>query len=323
MKDHYADITKYSRALNNHWKTRYSAIWRKSPPANKIYSRYANQTIDWAVGENKNYLNPDYKDVDIKYSIDANGFRVYPNYTPTSTKKVFTYGCSMTFGFSLPDEHTWPYLIAKKLGDWRLTNYGVPAAGPTEIARVCYQSISCLKKEDYPDVVFVYFPDFFRTEHVGNEDYTPINTTLNLHAVKYPSLSSIIPTEDPLQYIESNTPEGLHLSKVYSYYNLTSSTHSFFEMVKSFKLIKETLESRNIPWFWYTWSPMLYALKPETVNLFLGNNTLINDDGLIIINRSPNNRGRDGSHVGLKYTDYLSTAFMNLFKLYENREINL
>ena len=322
MKDHYADITKYFRALNNHWKTRYSTIWRKTAPVNKIYSRYANQTIEWAVGENKNYLNPDYKDIDVKYHINANGFREYPNYTPTSAKKVFTYGCSMTFGFSLPDEHTWPYLIAKKLGDWQLTNYGVPAAGPKEIGRVCYQTISCLEKKDYPDVVFIYFPDFFRTEHIGNEDYTPIHTTLNLHAAKYPSLSSIIPTEDPLQYIESNTPEGLHLSKLYSYYNLTSSTHSFFEMVKSFKLIKETLESRNIPWFWYTWSPMLYALKPETIKLFLGNNALINDDGLVIINRSLNNRGRDGSHVGLKYTDYLSTAFINLFKVYENRETN-
>ena len=48
---------------------------------------------------------------------------------PLIRKKLFFYGCSFTYGMGVDDQQTFPFLIQKKLQDWQVYNYGVPAYG--------------------------------------------------------------------------------------------------------------------------------------------------------------------------------------------------
>ena len=324
MKNHYTDITEHIKILGRDWKQQYANIWRKITPKSKYYLPHANSTLKYTNGEIRDYVNPVYKDIDITYSIDENGFRHYPNYSPTSSKKIYVFGCSMTFGVSAPDEHTWPFLLANKFGGWQLKNYGIPGIGAGQIARVCYQAISSLKKEDYPDVVYVLLPDVFRTEYIGNEENRHVYSQINLHTLKYPTLKDVIKEKyDPnntYQYISGNTLEENIEGKIYSYYNFTSAAHCFFETVKAFKLIQETLESRGIRWFWYTWSPFFYKFKSKTTTTFFSNNTLMDENGFFIIERGEHRTGRDGTHVGYEYSNELADAFLNLHNTYETNK---
>lgn len=293
-------------------------IWARGVhPISPTYIKYANQTHTYLTGENKDYVNPAYKGIELTYNFDQYGFRHYPNYKPTSNKKVFCYGCSMTFGFSAPEEHNWVYLLANKLGSWQVKNYGVPAAGAGQIARTCYQSITMLDKKDYPDVVYVFLPDLFRTEYIGNINNKPANFLLNMHLGRYPTLDHLINAKKDFE-VDTHLFKNSEIhKKMLNYYEYSSGVHSFFETVRSLALIKEVLESRNIPWFWYSWSHSIASLKKETIEFFLGSNTLFDENGLLMIEISDERKGRDGTHVGLEYSDELSELFLNLYKNYE------
>lgn len=316
LKTEYSSVNKYLEKNINFYKK----IWvRGAHPESPTYIKYANQSQTFLTGENKEYVNPAYKDVEIVYSFDDYGFRRYPNYKPMSNKKVFCYGCSMTFGFSAPDEHNWTYLLANKLGSWQVKNYGIPAAGVGQIARTCYQSITMLDKKDYPDVVFVFLPDLFRTEYIGNIGNKHVNFLINLHLGRYPTLQHLIDGKKEFENDIHTFKNPDVYKKILNYYEYTSGIHSFFETVRSLALIKEVLESRNIPWFWYTWSNSIAALKKETIELFLGGNTLFDKDnnGLLLLELTEERKGRDGTHIGLEYSDELSDHFLDLYKNYE------
>lgn len=311
------------KALNKSWNTKFNNVWRKEHPVNQSYLKFAGQKLKKAIGEG-DCVNPIYKDIDINYDINQYGFRNHSNYIPQTDKKVFAFGCSMTFGAGIPEEHTWPQLLAEKLGGWQIYNYGIPASSSAQTARTCYQVLQNLEKKDYPDAVFILLPDIFRTEYLGNEGKNLINASLNIFQQQNGTLQDStkklteqVNTEDPLQYIVN--PDNLVEGRKYHYYKYTSAVYSFFETVRSVILIKEVCEARNIPWFWYTWAPVFYSLKLSTIDTYLGSsNTITDENGLVILKRDTG--ARDGTHVGLLYNNNLSNAFANLYKNYENNK---
>ena len=313
MDDLILEVKSFEKALENFQK-KYGFLWSDTLPVNPTYLSSVGNTIDWARGELNNNINPDYNNIKINYSIGDGGFRVYPNYKPSNSKKVFTFGCSMTFGVAVPDEFTWPLLLAEKLGSWNVCNYGIPAASSWEIVRACYQTITSLKKEDYPDAIFLLFPDFFRAEYLGNNKTEPVKFPINIHAGKYP-------TKESFSSITPNNEQGaLGHSKILAYFEYTSALHSFFEMVKAFKFIQEFLNSKNIPWFWYTWYPSMLGLNLDTINTyFCSNNAIVDDSGLKFIKRD---KGRDNVHAGFKYNDVVAEEFSQLYKTYEINKFN-
>jgi hypothetical protein len=55
---------------------------------------------------------------DVTYTIDANGHRITPSYTPTKdAKSIMFFGCSMTFGYGLNDHEAFPYIVGMHLKD--------------------------------------------------------------------------------------------------------------------------------------------------------------------------------------------------------------
>lgn len=307
--DNVTEEIKYFSKTLDHFTDFFDSVWTNTLPKNQSYVNYSGSSIEWAHGENKDKLNPVYKDIPITYSIGERGYRVYPNYKPVSSKKIYTFGCSMTFGQSAPDQHTWPLLLAEKLDFCHVSNFGTPAAGAGEISRVCYQTIATLKKEEYPDAVFILLPETFRTEFIGNEKNRPHKFSINIHMGKYP-------TKESLQNVKHEHPVDIfRKSKELAYYEYTCAVNSFFDTVKSIKFIKEFLNNRNIPWFWYTWYPPLLSLKKETIQkYFPTDNTLMEEAGLMFFERDA---GRDGTHAGYGYNNKLAEEFAKLYKSYE------
>lgn len=61
---------------------------------------------------------------DVKYSLDARGWRTLPDSSPNAPNDLMLFGCSFTFGMGLEDEQTWAWQLAKMLGPgWKLENY--------------------------------------------------------------------------------------------------------------------------------------------------------------------------------------------------------
>jgi len=295
------------------WDKIISTIWdpKMFPLASTDGLKNKNKQIERLTHEGP-AVTPAYLNTKILYTFGENCFREYPNYKPENSCKLFTFGCSFTFGVSIPDEHTWPYLLANKLGKWNLKNYGVGGAGVDTIARLCYQTINTLKKEDYPDLVVFDFPMIFRKEYVGNINDNLITKLTTFNSSKEFDIKAAI--NGRYKYVDYHDDPK---SKDIQYYDYTSCMHSFYEMVTAFTLIKETLESRNIKWMWYIWDGTFFKLKKETIEKFFTSNTMLEDEGLKIIKVRKDDRARDGTHAGLSYMNELAEAYYNLYKTYD------
>ena len=95
--------------------------------------------------------------IDIEYRFNNIGFR---GPDVTGDEDFIAIGCSQTFGYSLPEEFTWPAQIAKLLGE-PVVNLGIPgdSAGSSIMKAISY--IEQFKK---PKAVFAYLP-VKRAEH--------------------------------------------------------------------------------------------------------------------------------------------------------------
>jgi hypothetical protein len=62
-------------------------------------------------------------DTDIEYRINSDGFRCEELLT---SKSIMSFGCSYTLGVGLPENYTWPFLVAKYAN---LANYNLGIAG--------------------------------------------------------------------------------------------------------------------------------------------------------------------------------------------------
>jgi len=282
-------------------------IWSKEYyPYSRRGLDYAGTTLEMMGSEEKRMeeFNSLYKDVKILYNFDENGYRNYPNYISKNTKKIYCFGCSNTFGTGLPDEYTWPYLLAQKFGDCQFKNFGSGGDGIGAIIRTAWQIINQIPPDQYPDAVYFLFPDFFRAEYIGNVGESVIER--NMLPLSFWSADEIY-----LQY-ELNDEKNFHLSshsKLYTYYKYTSCIHSFFEFIENFKFIDEFLKGKKIKWYWYSWYNLMFQLNKREVLSFFNDNTILCDSGLKMIEKD---FARDNVHCGYEYNKSLAEEFYKL-----------
>lgn len=315
MKNIYLDQSN-ARLINalssNSIPTKLANLWvNEIPPSSTIH--HANKQLEWFAEDEKTRINPEYIDRKVIHTMDEYGYRIYPNYHPTSNKNLFCFGCSETYGFSASDEETWPYLLAKKLGNWKVKNYGICAGSMEAIARTCYQVINSIKKEEYPDVIYVLIPDPLRGEYIGNCDTK--NGASILH--RQICLRAYEGLGDILNKINVDNIHDTIEGKNYSYCKYTSRVHSFFETVQNFRFMQEFLISTNIQWYWYSWSSTYCKFTKQDIIDFFGENTIFDEYGLKFLsknNNSKNMKARDNRHAGFGYHDILSDEFCKLYK---------
>jgi hypothetical protein len=276
-----------------------SKLWTPSIPFSYSLDQHKNTVVERLRTE-KDVVTPEYKGVKILYTIDENGYRNYPDLNRDSKKKIFCFGCSYTFGYSIPDNHTWPYQLGKMFGeDYDVKNYGMPGSSIGFSARTFYQIINNTRAEDYPEAVFFLFPDPFRTFYISHLEKTILGQHHNL---------KLYVTKNYDEYKKDKKHE-------YSqhHYAKSSVVDSFFRFVKYYNFIKEIANNRGIPWYWYTWYPYYLKINKSIYEKYIDlSNTYTNDVGIVPIEFF--GYGRDGTHWNGKTNEQVAEIFYKLRK---------
>jgi hypothetical protein len=102
--------------------------------------------------------------------------------------------------------------------------------------------------------------------------------------------------------------EDINLKEIQNiYYKLTNETFCFFRFIKSYKLIKEICNSKNIPLYWYSWSNNITLLGNDIKDKFFDGYRFINEEELNNLNKK--SLARDYQHMGKEYTKRLAESF--------------
>jgi hypothetical protein len=286
------------------WEETYLKYWTSTHPV--AFSQLsANKIYDWHPSEKKHKILDEHKN--INYSIDEYGFRYYPTLKKNLSKKIFCFGCENTFGKGLLDEDTWPYKLARAIGEDCLPkNYGVVGSSLEYNTMCFYQLMKVLPKEEYPNAVFFLVPDPFRCFYIGNkQNRSPL--------IKHIDLAGR--PEDTLEFEIEKYQYTLDESKMkdLNYYAYTSAGHTFIRCVKYFKFINQIAKNRNIPWFWYSVSPFFSNLPQTLLDEYVGIRNYPNIDGNVT-KFTQLDQNRDCSGPGAISNQTISDTFRKLYE---------
>jgi hypothetical protein len=274
---------------------KYSRIWKDNSVLTvyeqRVYSRNTIIETKWYGDDNeKEYRknpSPLYTTDSVLYKINNSGFRAY-NHTGKPKNIIACFGCSNTFGVGLPDEHTWPFILNKKLGfaDYKCHNFGISGASNDLIVRHIYNYLN--ERKNYNEklkAIVCYLPEIHRIEYYPN--YAIEQFPLRLSPRHYPPCTS---------------------ADHKNYRNFVTTEYAFFNFVKNFKFIETLCKLHNIPLIWHTWSPTLLYFEGTKLRDFIGPNGIYKtDDRLLEINLAP--FARDNKHAGFKHNQILAEEF--------------
>ena len=133
--------------------------------------QHRNTTIDWCPSDTEDRFNKmlkdpikgpqveHWKDVEIKYSFNNNGFRKQDNGQMEDYHSeeggVLYLGCSITFGIGVNLEQTWSWILhQRKWPEKRYMNFGNPGCGIETYYRMLKAYIGIVK----PELVVVTYP---------------------------------------------------------------------------------------------------------------------------------------------------------------------
>lgn len=282
------------------------------PEGNK---RYKNISIKKLGGEHfeEGNFNKEYESVDITYSFDKYGYRIYPKLNYPTSKNIFCFGCSYTFGHGIPDEHTWPYILAKKLGeDYTPHNYGVSSTSVKSMGRRLYQVLN--SNPIKPDHIFLFLPNVFRNEYIGNIGDTPIHIDMCLNFSKI--LNCLQGIKELLKQRESFAGEPKNDIRTL-WFAYTSVMNSFFDIVQTFNFIEEICLNRNISWSWSSWATVYRGLSKNHVSKYLKDNTSFKYDHVYIPEKV--DFARDNTHGGKGFNTLVANNFYDIMKNYHHQ----
>jgi hypothetical protein len=273
----------------------YKNYWQKKMPHGSNW--YKNVTVNKLKSES-NIVADNYKNINIEYVFDENGYRLFrPESFKNVKDEIFCFGCSFTLGFGLPEDHTWPYILGKKI-NMKPINYGVSAISTDFIARQVYQIFNTIPKEKYPKHVFIFFPDIFRKEYLINEG----------DKIYYNRFMISAPRGTAEESIKHFRPEYVD-----AYFKGNGIVSLFFNFVKDFHFIDSVLKSKKISWSWSAYSNF-YRFPIKILETYLDTNTYIGKSGKVkILNYNNYEPARDGSHRGKKYMEDLAAIFAKTY----------
>jgi hypothetical protein len=282
----------------------YKNFWQKKIPQGSIF--YKNETISKLRSE-KNIVVDNYKNINIEYIFDENGYRLFrPESFENIKDEIFCFGCSYTFGFGLPEDHAWPYILGKKI-NMKPINYGVSAISTDFIARQVYQIFNTIPKEKYPKHVFIFFPEIFRKEYIINEGD-------KIYYNRFMTNEYRNTAEESIKYFR---PEYVD-----AYFKGNGIVSLFFNFVKDFHFIDSVLKSKNISWSWSAYSNF-YSFPRKILETYLDTNTDIGEGGAVnILNHKNYEPARDGSHRGKNYMEDVAAIFAKTYtsRLFEKAD---
>jgi hypothetical protein len=272
MKEEFFKFTFNSKVFYNSWE-------------NLDFDGKIVETLQWYQGDSlENYLeygNRDYENQTIFYEMNEYGFRTSSKTNEIKKdKNIACFGCSQTLGEGLHFEETWPYALNEMLGnEWNVKNYGWGAASNDMIARLVYNYT--LKNK--PNFICILFSEVMRMEMFSDK-----NEIFN----------NCLPTEKSNFICEWTN----------DYISIDSEENGIYNFIKNFKFIDSICKSKNIPWYWSTWSiPIIFSpdeFKKRILNI--DNYCKLNDDVESYLDVA-----RDGEHFGRKSCKEIAKGFFD------------
>jgi hypothetical protein len=285
---------------------------KQFPEGSKRYKNISLKKLDSEKLEES--FNEEYRSIDITYSFDKYGYRIYPKLNRPTSKNIFCFGCSYTFGHGIPDEHTWPYILAKKLGeDYTPHNYGVAATSFKSMGRRLYQVLNSNPVK--PDHIFLLLPNIFRHEYIGNIGDAPIHIDILMDFRDIFNTKEAI--EDLIRRMKAHELFEPNNEIRILWYAYTSVMNCFFDMVHTFNFIEEICSNRNISWSWSSWAGFYRGLSKDHVSKYLKDNTSFEYDHVYIPDKV--DLARDNSHGGEEFNKLIANNFYNIMSHYRHK----
>lgn len=262
-----------------------------------------NSKNDWHPRENeKNVI-----DKKVIYSINEHGFRKYPQLNNNSSKKIFCFGCDLTFGIGLSDDETWPYILSQKIGvDFTAANFGIEKSSLEYNAMCYYQMMQVLSKEEYPSAVFFLVSNPYRRFYIGNfENEEPMAFHLDIPILK----------ENTYENMVKSLIEGdeIHEKKI-NYYAYTSVLSEFYNLINRLNFIDQISKNRNIPWFWYGVGDFYEKIPQDIFKKYFDIVNYPEENGKMIPINKSTDTNRDGSSWGKSTNEEIASRFKNLYE---------
>jgi hypothetical protein len=240
--------------------------------------------------------NKEYSSDSVTYEIDESCFRTSSDTKYRNGSKVIAcFGCSHTFGEGLPWEETWPYVLNSMLGEgWSVKNYGILGASNDSICRIIHKYL--LYNE--PKAICCFFPEIQRLDLFN---------------------------KDPLTYYLTGFNKDEDFFNAYKV--ISTFEYCLDNFLKNCKFIEMLCKSKNVKFYWYSWSKYIIHLnKHEISNFFdydcflsnMNKNNLIKNSGY----------ARDNCHYGKNLMKELSFSFSekinnDSFTIQKNPEIKI
>lgn len=157
--------------------------------------------------------------------LDASGFRQTRPHGQTagSGPKIWSYGCSYGFGWAVPDEQTFPWLLQSAHRDWDVSNFAAGGYGTTQNL---LQLINQLRL-DKPQVVIFNYHDDHIWRNVASPNLLVRYSTMGddlfdgwtIPRAHFNALGEVeiksIPITDP--YLPRVNPELVEIDKYYAF----------------------------------------------------------------------------------------------------------
>lgn len=243
---------------------------------------------------------------EVTYRINMHGFRT-KHFAPFENSKdtILFAGCSWTFGEGLPEEYTWPYLVAKNFNDPDYYNIGYMGMSINHIIKSVYSFIRSYGKPKY---LFICFPDIQRNLYYSDKLKSYIKAYANTAFIGGQD-------KDRERYTLNYQDED----------NLLLATSQI-------SALEDYCMEAGINFVWTTW-----VYRDYEVFKHLGFNFLMDPDTSFIqanpsynksktayytnINNLPYwEEAKDGAHPGTSWTTHISNKFIQeVGRLYEEK----
>jgi hypothetical protein len=223
---------------------------------------------------------------EVIYKINKDGYRT-KHFEPFDNSKdtILFAGCSYTFGEGLPNEYTWPELVAKNFNNPDYYNIAYMGMSISHIIKNVYSFIRLYGK---PKHLFICFPDMQRNIYYSEK--------LQSYIKAYVSTAFIgSDDKDREKYTLQFIPEN----------NLVSATTQI-------SALEDYCAEAGINLIWTTWVDSDYEIYKDLDFKFL-----IDPDSAVKSSSYPNTENlpywelaTDGAHMGTSWTTQISKKFI-------------
>jgi len=248
----------------------------------KMYKSDGSQTTYFKYLEKDGYTYYKSDENNIEYRFNRDGFRTENN--NKGSQFILTAGCSNTFGYQLPESHTWPSIMKNEyLKTKNVYNIGITGLDSIRIIRNCFNFIEIYGGPEY---LFIILPPFQRTIVVNEQEIT---------------------TEQLPRFFNDKKDFEKHIKK-----NKFNLQNILYNNIMTIKNLESFCKQKNIVLKWFCWDEISQEIY-EKCNF----QNLISSNNFAIIKQNNINNveywdwAHDNNHPGFKWQDMWARTFIN------------